>query len=104
MYGHMLNQSITISRANGTNDYSETQYDAATEGKARVELVNKTKFAPGGTPIVIAAKIWVAPAFMADSGDKITHAGINYRVDSRLEVPDGTGRVRLVALECTEWR
>lgn len=104
MYGHMLNQTITIARLNGTDDYSDETYDAATTAKARVELTNKSKWTSTGEVIPIAAKVWVDPALMIDAGDKITYASINYKVLGRREVPDGTGKVRLVEMECTEWR
>lgn len=103
-YSHILKQKIDVQHVVSTNDYSEPTYDTATEVKARVELVNKSKWSPTGEMIPIAAKILVEPETVVDAGDKVTYLGVNYKVMGKISNPDASGKVSLVELECTEWR
>ena len=107
MYGHLLNQTITISGfSNTTDDYGNAITDAEVEYKARVEQVTKQKVMPGGEVIPFSLIVWIEPT--TDSGidvnARVVYNGTAYKVIGRKMIPGFNGKTQLTELECTEWR
>lgn len=107
MYGHLLNQTVTISEYNdATDDYGNATHDAPLEFRARVEQVTKQKVMPGGEIIPFSLIVFIAPTDDPgiDVNAKVDYDGTAYKVIGRKKIPGFGGKTQLVELECTEWR
>lgn len=103
---HLLKQQITIYSGRNEGDTGDVSYSAATQYPARIEQVNRIKGnQAGGDTVVVSAIIWVQPDATVEEQTRIDDIGDGsvYRVVSVNKVPDASGRVRLIELECAEW-
>lgn len=101
---HMMNQTVTIAGATGSNDYGETTHGSPTTVRARVEMVNKAKPGANGEMIQVSLIAYVPVDTTVDAGAELTFESVAYKVISINKVPDMTGQARFTELECTEWR
>lgn len=106
---HMMRQTVTLYSGGTPDDTGGTTGDTGTDHKARVEFVNKTQKSDGGQSAegdtaIIAMKVWIAGTVTVGDHARIDYDGQQYRVEGKTGIPDGTGKVRMLMLECSEWQ
>lgn len=91
--------------------YGKTSYDeygkevlgSGVTYKARVQIVNKSRFLPNGQNVVIDAIAYINGAPTININDKLAYSGVNYKVHSKTVPVDGQGNQHHTKLELIKW-
>lgn len=100
----LLNQTITIASKSGYNAYGRETVGTPTTVDARFQKQTKQKLLPNGSLITIEAICYVPSDTTVAVDDKVTHAGVNYKVYGIYGAVDGAGDTNHIKLELTKWR
>lgn len=97
----LFNQTILIYGRTSYNAQGREVLGASVSVKGRIQPKRKTIFLPNQEVIVLAAIAYVPSDTTVNIGDRLTYAGINYKVYNKYPVPDGQGNTNHIKLELT---
>ena len=97
----LFNQTILIYGKTSYNSQGREVLGSGVSVRARLQPKRKSIFLPNQEVIALAAIAYVPADTTVNIDDRVTYAGVNYKVFSKYPVPGGTGNIDHIKLELT---
>lgn len=97
----LFNQTIVIYGRTSYNAQGREVVGAGVSVQGRLQPKRKTIFLPNQEVVSLMGIAYVPANTTVNIGDRITYAGVTYKVFNKYAVPDGNGNTNHIKLELT---
>lgn len=100
----LLNQTADISHKSYFDDYGKTVYSPEQSVACRFQHKTRRRLLPNGSIQTIEAIAYVPATTFVEVDDKLVYLDQTYKVTSKEDAVDATGRVDHIKLELAKWQ
>lgn len=100
----LFNQTISLYNKSSYDDEGREVVGSATSVRCRFQRTSKRRLLPNGTLLTIDAIVYIPGTTSINTDDKVTFAGVNYKVIGRYDAIGANGVANHIKLEVVKWQ